>query len=123
MTLSAPITYEDGWRRFEAKLLDIRIFEADDVTPVDLSAATLRWTLHRQAGQAALLSKTTGSGITVQDFTGNDNSVARVSIAVADYTTPTALPAGVYWHELKDTGNDAVLAEGMVVIGHGTADA
>lgn len=118
MTKNAPITYAEGWRRFEAKNIGITVLD-DAGTAVNCSALTLEWRLLRQAGDAAsraYIDKTKADGeITVS---GASSNVCTVAIAVADYDN---VPAGYYWHELWDRGNDMKLAEGIAVLGEGSA--
>lgn len=63
---------------------------------VDLTGATARWALAKKVGQAALVSKSTGSGIELTDAA---NGEFTVTLDPAD----TADLVGDYWHEAEVT--------------------
>ena len=96
------------------KPIDFTLTEADGVTPIDLTGATLRWGLFvRLTDAQALLSKATGgSGITVTD-------AAQGKLRIAMAKVDTVGLAGRYEHELElveSGGADETMATGTVTI-------
>lgn len=85
----------------------------DAGAPVDITGWSLAWALRRDPGEsgAALVSKTTGAGITITNPTAG---VCTVTIAASD---TLALLPGVYWHALARTGTATVVARGPVYLG------
>ena len=99
----------DAWR------LDFTIYEEDpddpgqpDLSkPVDLSGATaIRWGIGKAAEDASpLLSKTLGSGITVETGPEAVDNVVRVALAKAD--TKDLTPGRLYYElEVAEGGDD-----------------
>ena len=95
------------------KPIDFTLTEADGVTPIDLTGATLRWGLFvRLTDAQAILSKATGNGITI---TGAAQGKIRIAMAKVD----TVGLAGRYEHELElveSGGADETMATGTVTI-------
>jgi hypothetical protein len=76
---------------------------------LDLTGATIRWGLCAYAAsgaiaEAALLTKSVGSGITVTDAAGG---VCQVALSAAN-TTATPRMSGRYYHELEVTSGGVV---------------
>lgn len=116
MSTESNITFYHGWHRYEAKTFAITVYQADGVTPENLSLISeLQWRLLKNG--RALIEKSTGSGITVS---GDDNNVAEVAIAVADYTSDI-VPGG-YRHELWDRTGDRLLSYGTALLQEGSAE-
>lgn len=107
----------------DKRVLEISVYNEDpadpgqpDLTsPIDLSAATLRWALASHATDAAtLVTKTSagGGGITVG---GDGNEVMQVQLDKAD----TVDLSGKYFHEaevVEAAGDDYTVATGTVTI-------
>ncbi|MEJ0015715.1 MAG: hypothetical protein WDN25_03965 [Acetobacteraceae bacterium] len=88
-------------------------YDSDGTTPLDLAGATIKWQLARDEAGPALISKQTGSGITVTNAAGGTFVVA---IAPAD---TAAITAGGYYHETQVTdasGNVSTVATGSIAI-------
>lgn len=102
------ITEEMGWRRGEARVFSFPITDDDDQAVV-MTGATLRWRLLRQLGSGTILiaKASGGDGITVVN--DSVDNIVQVTIDDDDYED---VPPGVYSHELRDMGNDLVLAAG-----------
>lgn len=102
------------WFLGEDKFLDWTIFQADGVTPQNITGWALEWTLRRTIAEAdpPVLTKSTASGITI---TGGAQGQLRVTILDTDTNT---LPARVYQYALKRTedGSETVLAFGKADI-------
>lgn len=122
MSLIANITSDDAWHVGEDKILDYTIYgDAARTTCLDVSAFVLSWKLSR-GGTTGLVTKTSGSGITVAGTFNADpavnTQVVRVAIDDVDTQPDTgpALTSGNYVHELKrtDAGLEAVLSHGRV---------
>lgn len=116
MSVESPILRTHGWHRFETKNLRVTVVD-DEGSAVDLDGLSLQWLLLRQAGDAearAYINKT--STITVE---GDDDNIAVIPIDDSEYDT---VPAGVYYHELWDRGNDVMLCYGDAHLLHGTKD-
>jgi hypothetical protein len=120
VAIERDIRASDHWFVGEDKSLVFTIFKADGVTPQDVSGWTLSWRLKRlksDADSAALLTKTTSSGIAISGAYNVDPTLNTqvVTVTVADTDTDPIAP-GTAYHELKRT-NDAsetVLAFGAV---------
>lgn len=102
----------------EDKNLVCTIYQADQRTRQDVSGWALSWRLKASladADGAALLTKTTSSGIALTTPTSG-----VVTISIAD-TDTDGLAAGRHYHELKrtDAGNETVLAHGRCVLRRG----
>lgn len=74
-------------------VLEITATDSDGAA-IDLTGATITWTLRTRRGNAATITKTTGSGVTVTDAVGG---VFEVTITDTD----TASLNGTYYHEAK----------------------
>lgn len=107
MSIEANITPRSELHRWEAKFIDVEVFEDDGVTPKDISAVDLAW---RLIHHGIILEKTTvGGGITV---IGVNNNIAHIALeAPDDYVD---IVAGVYRHELWDTDNNLQLVHGSL---------
>lgn len=89
------------------KLIDVTVVDGDGVA-VDITGATIKWVLAKTAGDSALVTKTTGDGITITDAAAGK---FRVTLVPAD----TESLAGVYYHEAEVT--DASSQVSTVLIG------
>ncbi len=85
-------------------------FAAETVTAIN--GWHLQFILRRRPGQPALITKTTGSGITITDAV---NGVFAVQLSKADLA---ALAPGKYWYSAlrTDSGFEDVLAYGEVMV-------
>lgn len=92
--------------------LDFTVYQSDGVTPKDVTGATFTWKSARKlSSDAALVTKTTTSGITVPNPT---NGLVKVALASAD----TAGLTGDYEHELSMTlsGKPKTVATGKLTV-------
>lgn len=123
MSLDAPVTADARFHVGEDKKLRFSIYTDSTKTGVqDVTGFALSWKLATAPGQAALVTKTVGSGIAISGVFNADpdlnTQVIEVTIDDVD-TQPdsgTALAAATYFHELKrtDAGLEAVLAYGKL---------
>lgn len=72
-----------------------------DAGAVDLTGASVTWILRRAPGSPAILTKTVGSGITIQDGPGG---IFRLTLDEAD----TEALSGLYYHEAEVQESDGV---------------
>lgn len=107
------------WFIGEDKALSFTIYQKTaagvlTTTPQDLTGFALRWDLRRtdNAADPVILTKATGSGITIDAGTGGTGTVS-----IAD-TDTDSLASRVYRHALKrtDDGSELVLLWGNAVI-------
>lgn len=107
MGVESPIRETDNWFIGEDKVFEYPVADAAGVA-VPITGWALEWALRYRPGDGAILTKTTGSGITITDGVGG-----VCQVAVAD-TDTDGLQAGRYWYALSrtDAGNEAVLAFG-----------
>lgn len=110
--LKVDITGADRFFTNADKLIKFTIYQADGVTPQNITGWALSWMLKRRLTDPdanALVTKTTGAGsITLTTpLTGN------CELIVTDENT-AAVEAGFYVHELKrtDAGAETPLCEG-----------
>jgi hypothetical protein len=100
------VSYEDGWRRFESKTLEITVLDADGAA-VDLSTAELRFVVVRQHGGTPIVEKLSTGDNPPITVSGADDNVAVIAFeSPDDYAN---LPAGVYQGELWDTDASLML--------------
>lgn len=92
-------------------MLDVAIVD-ENAAPLPLDGASFVWTLSRQVGSKALITKRTGNGITI-----TDSAHGAVQIAVS-HNDSVLLPPGAYWHQLVLT--DAVGLVSTVTTGYVT---
>ncbi len=108
--------------------------DADPVVPLDVSGFSMIWVLRKSdtASDPALLSKTTGSGITITGTFNADPLIntQRVVVALADTDTAgndgsVLIPPKKYRYSLKrtDAGSETILAFGNFVLREATARA
>ena len=103
-----------------ASLANMSFYKGEDVvltvtmTPATaITGWTLQFTLRKQYGDAtALVTKTTGAGITITDAT---NGIFKVTLASAD-TAGLDLRAYVYDIQRIDSGNRTVLTIGNLTL-------
>lgn len=102
---------------------NINVRQQGVVTPQTMTGWTLEWKLLNRQGGTALMTKTTSSGITIQNgtdeegvSTGGTDDAASVSIDAADWNGITR--PGTLFHTLArtDSGSVQVLAFGPVVV-------
>jgi|SRR5687768_11440975 len=117
MPLKTDINEGDRWFANAAFKIKLRVWEADGVTPRDVSGYALSWMLKRRqadADLAAVLTKTTPT-ITITGVFHSDPAVNTqlVEIPITDANT-VSVPGGIYRHELKrvDPGLETVLCSG-----------
>lgn len=120
MALRADITGDALWFRGEDKRLQFVVYaDATRAAVVDASAFALSWKLTTAPGTAALVTKTTGSGISVSGtFNADPTLNAQVVEVAVDDTDTDGLTALTLWHELKrtDAGLEGVLAHGRATL-------
>jgi hypothetical protein len=116
MAIEHHFTKDDHIFRGEDKKLRFPVFEEDNATPKDVSGMALEWVLRgRRPTDAALLTKTTADGITVEGIFNVDPDVNTQEVVVDILDTDTeALDAGLYRHALKrtDPGSETILSFG-----------
>jgi hypothetical protein len=109
------ITGGDEWFTGEDKSLVFTVYQSDGSTAQDITGWSLSWMLKRhpaEADNAALITKTTSSGIAL---TTPLSGVCTVSI---EDTDTDGLEPGTYRHELKRTGGgvETILSYGTAVL-------
>ncbi len=112
MSKDSPITKTDNWFLGEDRKLRFTVEDASGLAQ-DISGWTLEWVLReRPWGTQALITKTTGAGITITNASGG-----VCEVAIADDDT-LSLPPGGYFHTLRRTnaGAETVLAFGDAVL-------
>lgn len=112
MAIEANITPDDGWFLGEDKNLVFTIYQADGVTPQNITGWALSYMLKRRVTDldpAAVLTRTTALGAIT--LTTPLLGICTVSIP-DDVSDP--LVAQLYHHELKrtDAGSEGVLTYG-----------
>jgi hypothetical protein len=103
-----------------ASTANLSFYKGEDVVltvtmapPTSISGWTLQFTLRKQHGDAtALITKTSGAGITVTDST---NGIFKVTLASAD-TSALDLRAYVYDIQRTDSGSRTVLTIGNLTL-------
>jgi hypothetical protein len=115
MAIRDDITADDDLYTGEDKSLVFTLYQSDGTTPQNITGWALAYAWKKALSDpdsAAVLTKTTGSGITLT------TPVAGIcTITIAD-TDTDALAARTYVHELKrtDAGSETVLTTGTVVL-------
>jgi hypothetical protein len=112
MSKDSPITQSDHWFTGEDRTLRFSVVDADGLAQ-NISGWTLEWVLReRPWGTEALISKTTGAGITITNAAGG-----VCEVAIADDDTINLAP-GAYVHTLRrsNAGAETVLAFGDAVL-------
>lgn len=89
--------------------VDFTLTEADGVTPLDLTGASVKWRLARAVAGPALVSKDLSSGIVVTDAPGGLLTVTLLPDDTAE------LGGGRYYHEAEVT--DAIADVSTVAVG------
>ena len=114
MAFEQNITAAWHWFLGEDKDLEFVIYQEDGVTVQDITGWALEWVLRVEDDDtgAAVISKTTSSGIALTTPT---SGVATVTIADTDTAD---LTVGTYRHALKrtDDGAETILAWGDCVL-------
>lgn len=87
----------------DSKTLVIEVLDEDDAV-VDITGWTFKWRLSRSVRSAALVSKTSASGITI---TNSPAGLLEVEIDPAD---TDALRAGLYYHEVEGIDQDSEIS-------------
>ena len=118
--IEAHIPIDADWFQNTDFTFPFTIFQADDATPLDITGFALSWTLRKRVTDTvAVLTKTTGSGITIAGVYNvvPATNLQRATVAIADDET-ALIPAGLYYHELKrtDPGSEAILAQGRAIL-------
>ena len=91
-----------SWFVGEDKTLRFTVYQADGETVQNITGWTLEWAVRRFLGSTdALLTKTTGSGISITD---GPNGICEVSLARTDTDT---LGRGGFYHALRRTNSGA----------------
>jgi hypothetical protein len=105
MAINDPITSADGWFSGEDKTFNWTIYQADAVTPQNITGYTFHWELRLNRDASMLLGKDSGSGIAIVSPTAG---TLTVTIARAD---TLALEPGMYYHELARTNSGSYTVE------------
>ena len=102
MAIEDHISESDNWFIGEDKSLIFTVYQADGITPQNITGWALEWDLRKtDADATAVLTKTTASGIALTTPT---SGVCTVTIADTDTDT---LDPGTYRHALKRTTADS----------------
>ncbi len=102
MSRDSPIEAIDKWFIGADQVFEFTVDDGTDppgATPVNISAYALEWVLRQDRDSAAaIITKTTGSGIVITD---GPNGKCQVTVAAAD---TLAIKPGIYFHTLRRTG-------------------
>lgn len=81
-------------------------------TAVPITGWALEWVMRYRPGEAALLTKTTGAGITI-----TDGAAGICQVVVSDTDTDN-MPSGKYWIALRrtDAGNERTISSGYATL-------
>ena len=114
MAERSDITTDHNWFTGTDHVFEFTIYQADGITPQDITGWTLSWMLKRAEGDAdsaAILTKTGGAVNVVTPGSG------RVDVTVAD-TDTVSIPGDSYFHELKriDDQQESVESYGSAVL-------
>lgn len=114
MAIRFDITEEKDFFIGTDQPIQVDVKQSDETTAQTMTGFALTWELKDAADGVVRISKTVGSGITIEDD-GDGNTDARATIAVDD-TDTEPLPPGRYYHQLRrtDTGLERVLSYGDV---------
>jgi len=94
------------------------ILNGAETAAIDISGWALSWLVKRykaDADNAALITKTTSSGIAIAGSYNSDPDVnTQLATITVEDTDTTALSPGIYYHELKRTtaGSETILIYG-----------
>lgn len=136
MAIELNVTTSDKFFLGEDKVIDLTIFGQDGVTPIDLAAMPLEWSLKKKDKDPdpgivakAITAGGVSTGITIigvfNVIPATNTQKLRITFASADtdpdvtsvLPTPYTLKAGVaYRHSVKrtDAGNEAILTYGSI---------
>jgi hypothetical protein len=98
----------------EDKTLRFTIYtDADHSATEDITGWALSWLVKRRKRQTdadAVITKTTGSGITITSA-----AAGVLDVALSDTDIANIAGDALYWHELKrtDAGSETVLSQGL----------
>lgn len=115
------ITAADKFFLGEDKFVDFTIFDQDGVTPLDVTGATLEWSLRKtdKADDPALLLKVPTVVGVFNLIPASNTQRVRLTFASSDTTYPTSgLKANfAYRHSLKitDIGSENILSYGSML--------
>ena len=120
MAIHRDITRNDNVFTGEDKPFVFTIYEADDVTPIDINGWSLSWMLKRNqldVDANALITKSTALGSILITGTWNVNPATnsqRASLTLTDNELATISSRITYYHELKrvDANQETVLTWG-----------
>lgn len=93
-----------------------KVLQFTDTTPTDITGWALKWVLAlNNDRRSVLVTKTTGSGISITNGAGG---VCQVTVADTDTDNLEGSEDPKYFHELSrtDAGNEDVLAYGPVTL-------
>ena len=89
------------------------VYDGETAARKNIANATVKWVLYDEDAQAAVLTKTTASGITI-----TNGLLGELTIAIAPANTVSLTP-GVYYHEVEvtdETGNVSTVLTGHITI-------
>ena len=111
--MSLPTTIDIELMRGDSHEIDMTA--TDDEGPFDLTGATIRWQLAKSATGTPLVSKSVGTGITIDA----DPTTGKFVIALS--ASDTEALKGTYYHEceVRKTGKVSTLFTGSMIF---TAD-
>ena len=114
MSKEQNFTAEDNWFKGERKQLVFDIVDESEAAQT-MTGWTLAFNMYRAGTSgAAVVSKTTASGIGISNGAGT-NDRATVTVPASD---TASLLAGVYYYELErtDSGAEQKLAFGTIIL-------
>jgi hypothetical protein len=120
VAIEANITRDDGFYLGEDKRLRVTIYTSPAKTEcVDVGAFAMSYKMAQKPGQAAVVTKTTGAGISVGGVFNSSPALNTqvVEIALDDVDTD-AIAAQTWYHELKRTDNnlEGILFQGRAAL-------
>jgi len=96
-------TLDFSMKAGDTKLIDVTVRDPNTGDAVAITSATISWEVYRSKGRATVLTKATGSGISITDGTGG---VFRITITAGSDTSGLI---GDYVHETKLTFSDSTI--------------
>jgi hypothetical protein len=119
MAKQTAVSGDDALFQGEDHTFVFTILTEAETAAIDITGWTLSWMVKRNKSDAdlsALLSKTTAAGIVISGvFNSAPATNTQIATVTVDDTDTTAIPEGLYHHELKrmDAGFETVLGYGI----------
>lgn len=116
MALKFDIVESDRWFTNSDYAINVFVKQANGTTAQDVTGWSFSWMLKKRAADldaSAVLTKTTGAGITIIDA-----AAGHVRIAIAKADTDGTVQSKTYVHELKrtDSGFNVPVVNGLAVL-------